>query len=74
MSDNTIKALVETRKRIVREVNQGKLSVKEGARLLGITRPANPKNYKQPVGVGIIDPRDEGVWVEFKEFKLGPQE
>jgi len=38
MSDDTIKALVETRKRIIKEVNQGKLSVKDGARLLGMTR------------------------------------
>ena len=38
MSDDTIKALVETRKRIVREVNDGRLSVKDGARFLGMTR------------------------------------
>jgi len=38
MSDDTIKALIETRKIIIREVNEEKLSIKDGARLLGMTR------------------------------------
>lgn len=38
MSENTIRKLVEARLRVVNEVNQGKLSVESGAKLLGITR------------------------------------
>lgn len=38
MSEKTIKNLVETRKRVVVDVNQGHLSVNTGARILGISR------------------------------------
>jgi len=38
MSKHTIRKLVETRLRVVNEVNNGKLSVTSGAKLLGITR------------------------------------
>ncbi len=38
MTDNTIKSLIETRKKIVLQVNKGELSVKKAAKLLGITR------------------------------------
>ena len=38
MTDNTIKSLIDTRKRIVLQVDRGELSIKEGAKLLGITR------------------------------------
>jgi len=38
MSDRTIRQLVEARLRVVNEVNEGKLSVESGAKILGITR------------------------------------
>ncbi len=38
MSEKTIKNLVETRKRVVMDVNQGNLSVDTGAHILGMTR------------------------------------
>ena len=38
MSEKTIKNLVETRKRVVMDVNQGQLSVDVGARILGMSR------------------------------------
>jgi len=38
MSEKTIKTLVETRKRVVMDVNQGKLSVDVAARILGMSR------------------------------------
>jgi transposase InsO family protein len=38
MSEDAIRKLVEARLRVVNEVNQGKLSVESGAKLLGITR------------------------------------
>ena len=38
MSDKTIKNLVETRKRVVMDVNQGSLSVSAAASILGISR------------------------------------
>lgn len=38
MSEKTIRNLVETRKRVVMDVNQGHLSVDAGARILGMTR------------------------------------
>jgi len=38
MTENTIQTLVNTRLRVVRDVNQGVLSVTTGAQLLGITR------------------------------------
>ena len=38
MTDYTIQSLVDTRKRIVLQVNKGKLSVNDAAKLLGITR------------------------------------
>jgi len=38
MSEKTIKNLVETRKRVVVDVNQRRLSVDAGAHILGMTR------------------------------------
>lgn len=38
MTKNNIQVLVETRKRVVLDVNQGRLSVGTGARILGISR------------------------------------
>ena len=38
MSEKTIKNLVETRKRVVVDVNQGRLSTGAGAHILGMTR------------------------------------
>src|SRR3990167_3242207 len=38
MTENTIQTLVSTRLRVVRDVNQGVLSVTTGAQILGITR------------------------------------
>ena len=38
MSEKTIKNLVETRKKVVMDVNQGYLSVDAGARILGMSR------------------------------------
>jgi len=38
MSENTINSLVETRKRVISDVNLGLISVATGAQILGITR------------------------------------
>lgn len=38
MSENTIHSLVDTRKRVVMEVNQGVLSAGTGVRILGLSR------------------------------------
>jgi len=47
MSKHTIRKLVETRLRVVNEVNSGKLWVESGAKLLGLTRQGLWKLRKQ---------------------------
>jgi len=46
MTDSTIRSLVETRKRIVLQVNKGELSVKDAAKLLG-DNPARVMEAKE---------------------------
>lgn len=62
MTENTILHLVDTRLRVVRELSQGKLSVKTGAKLLGITRQGLRKLRKnvREYGSGAVTCRKRG--------------
>jgi hypothetical protein len=62
MSKDTIGKLIETRLRVVNEVNTGKLSVESGAALLGITRQGLWKLRKSVAkyGSGAITGRKRG--------------
>ncbi|MEM2111473.1 MAG: DDE-type integrase/transposase/recombinase [Candidatus Bathyarchaeia archaeon] len=54
MSEATIRKLVEARLRVVNEVNQGRLSVNSGAKLLGITRQGLWKLRKSVARYGAV--------------------
>jgi len=64
MSNNTIDNLVETRKRVVLQVNQGSLSVSLGAKILGISRQGLWKLRKKV---------EEHGWESVTGLRRGPK-
>ena len=62
MTDHSIENLVETRKRVLLQVNQGTLSVSLGAKILGISRQGLWKLRKRvnKRGFGVVTGRKRG--------------
>lgn len=75
MSKDAIRKLVETRLRVVNEVNSGKLSVGSGAKLLGITRQGLWKLRKsvEKHGSGAITGRKRGPKVYKRAYNRTPK-